>query len=133
MSLDSFNERINRITNKTHYSAADMARGEGGTAVLRYSSPLVEAPGVRRYYKMVLLGLVLGLIAGVLVSGVANPEALWGPGTVYHAHVKLPATAALVLSPVLAVLGCMLQNRLPGLFYATSAYFPAVIAAALYA
>ena len=131
MSLDSFNERINRITNKTHYGPADMARGEG-TAVLMFSSPLEEAPTVRSYYKVILMALVLGLIAGVLVSGSVNPDAMWGPGTELHAYVAMPAAGALIASPILAVLGCMVQRRFPGFFYFTSAYFPAVIAAALY-
>lgn len=132
MSLDSFNDRINRITNKTHYSPADMARGEGA-AVLMYSSPLLEAPSARRYYKAILMGLVLGLIAGVLVAGSANPTSMWGPGTQYYDLVKMPATMALALSPAIAMFGCMVQRHFPGVFYATSTYFPAVIAAALYA
>ena len=132
MSLDSFNDRINRITNKTHYSPADMARGEGA-AVLMYSSPLLEAPSAKRFYKYVLMGLVLGLIAGVLAAGLDNPASMWGPGTAYYGMVKLPVTLALALSPAVAVLGCMMQRHFAGLFYATSSYFPAVIAAALYA
>jgi len=131
MSLDSFNARIDRIANKTHYSPADMARGDG-VAVLRFSSPLEEKPSVRNFYQVMLMGLVLGLITGVLAAGSVNPAALWGPGTEYHVYVALPASVALTASPFIAILGCMLRSRSEAFFYGAAAFFPAVLAAAFY-
>ena len=131
MSQAGFNDRINRITTKTSYASSDFSNGEG-VATLRFSSPLQQAETVRQYHKVILLGLVLGLIAGVLVAGSVNPDALWGPRTAYHAYVALPSAAALICSPFLAILGCMLRNRVPALFYLTAAYLPAVVAAALF-
>lgn len=127
----AFNDRISRITNKSTYGAGDYTEGEG-VATLRFSSPLQKAETVRQYHKVILMGLVLGLIAGVLVSGSVNPDAIWGPGTQYHGYVALPSAIALIASPFLAILGCSLRKRFPGAFYLTAAYFPAVVAASLY-
>ena len=65
MSQNIFNQRIARITNHTG-GGSEMARGEGGTATAIYSSPAVgkDAPTVRRNVKPLLLGAVLGMIAG---------------------------------------------------------------------
>ena len=127
----AFNDRIARITNKRSFSSADMTSGEG-VATLRFSSPLQEAQTVRKYHKVILMGLVLGMIAGVLVSGSVNPNAIWGPGSDYHAYVALPAAGALIASPVLAVLGCMMRKSFPGFFFLAASYFPAVVAASLF-
>ncbi len=130
MSLDSFNDRINRINNRTHYSPADMARGEG-TAVLMYSSPLREELSAKRYYKIVLMGLVLGAIIGVVAGGLEDPAMPWGPGSGYTDLITLPVLLALVAAPVMAIMGCAMQARYPRLFYFSAAYFPAVILAAI--
>lgn len=127
----AFNDRIARITNKTAFGSADYTNGEG-VATLRFSSPLQEAQTVRKFHKVILLGLVLGMIAGVLVSGSVNPDAIWGPGTVYNDYVALPAAGALIASPFLAVVGCMMRKSFPGFFFFAAAYFPAVVAASLY-
>ncbi len=131
MSLDSFNDRINRINSRTQYSPADMARGEGGTAVLMYSSPLREEPSAKRYYKIVLMGLVLGAIIGVVAGGLEDAAMPWGPGSGYSELITLPVLLALVAAPIMAIMGCAMQARYPRLFYFSAAYFPAVILAAL--
>lgn len=130
MSATSFNDRISRINNKTHYGPADMARGEG-TATLRFSSPLQAAPTARRYYKLILMGLVLGAIIGVVAGGLEDPAMPWGPASPYNEMIILPVIIALAAAPFVAMAGCAMQARYPSFFYFAAAYFPAAITAAI--
>ncbi|MGJ8545329.1 MAG: hypothetical protein ACSHWZ_07790 [Sulfitobacter sp.] len=132
MSQDIFNQRIARISGKTAYGRSDMAQGEG-TAVLMFSSPLHQKKTARRNVKPVLMGSVLGMIVGVTLAGSVTPGSYWGPGSAYVEYVKLPAVLGLVLAPLLVVLGVILQKRFPKFFFTTVGYFPAVLAAALFA
>lgn len=130
MSQDIFDARINRITTRTHLKRSDMAEGEGVSAPM-FSSPLPDVPSARRFYKTILMGLVMGAIVGVLAGGLEDPLAAWGPGTTQHPKLVLPVTLGFMLSPFFAMLGVMVQERYPSLFYFAAAYFPAVLTASL--
>ncbi len=132
MSRDIFFDRIARINDHTDRGRDAMTAGDGA-ATSMYSSPVMAsaAPGVRRNYQPLLLGLVLGMIAGAIAAGLENPEMPWGPGFAYNGVIVLPTLLALIAGPVMAIAGCVMRNRFPGFFFFALAYFPAVIATAM--
>ncbi len=132
MSQDIFNQRIARINNHTGYGKSEMATGEGISSSM-YSSPAVEshAPKARRNIKPMLMGAVLGMIAGTIAAGLENPEMPWGPGFEYNEMIVLPTLLALCAGPVMAIAGSAMRARFPSFFFFAAAYFPCVIALAL--
>lgn len=132
MSQELFNQRIARITKHTGHGRAEMATGEG-LAVSKFSSPAMRttAPSARRNFKPILMGAVLGMIAGTIAAGLENPAMPWGPGFDYHQMIVLPVLLALCAGPVMAIFGAVMRARFPSFFFFTAAYFPCVIATAL--
>lgn len=132
MSQDIFNQRIARINNHTASGRGQMATGEG-VATSMYSSPVLgnRAPTARRNIKPVLMGAVLGMIAGTIAAGLENPDMPWGPGFEYNEMIILPVLLALCAGPVMAIAGSAMRARFPSFFFFALAYFPAVIGCAL--
>ena len=132
MSQDIFKERIARINNRPGHGAAQMARGDG-TATSMYSSPMMhkETVAVRRNFKPMLMGLVLGMIVGALVAGLENSAMPWGPGTEFNQYVTIPAVLALCAGPVMAIAASTMRTKFPGFFFFSAAYFPAVVGTSL--
>ncbi len=133
MSHDIFNQRIARINNHSDGGRAHMTRTEGGTATSMYSSPSMvgEIPKARRNVKPLLLGAVLGMIAGTVAAGLENPSMPWGPGFEYNEMVVVLALLALCAGPVMAIAASAMRARFPSFFFFAAAYFPCVIAMAL--
>ncbi|WP_299029929.1 hypothetical protein [uncultured Sulfitobacter sp.] len=132
MSHDIFNQRIARINNHAGYGRAEMATGEG-TATSMFSSPSVasQTPTARRNIKPMLMGAVLGMIAGTIAAGLENPAMPWGPGFEYNEMIIIPTLIALCAGPVMAIAGATMRSRFPSFFFFAAAYFPCVIAMAL--
>jgi hypothetical protein len=133
MSHDIFNQRIARINNHNGRGRAQMAHGDGGTATSMYSSRPVEAeaPGIRSKFKPMIMGAVLGMIAGTIAAGLENPAMPWGPGSDFNEMIVVPALLALCAGPVMAITGSVMRARFPSLFFFAAAYFPCVTATAL--
>lgn len=130
MSLDSFQDRVNRITSRTASSPAQLAIGEGGVAVPKFSSPVSRHnTGPRTSRSFTVTAILFGILMGVVVAGLATKSIIWGPLSGLCCDLEAPATIALLLSPFVAILGCTVQRYAPSLFYATSAYLPAAILA----
>lgn len=132
MSQDIFKQRIARINDHHGYGRVQMAGGEG-TATSMFSSPSLgrDAPKARRNIKPMLLGAVIGMIAGTLAAGLENPLMPWGPGFEYNEMIVLPVLLALCAGPVMAIVASVMRARFPSFFFFAAAYFPSVIATAL--
>ncbi|MEP1767513.1 MAG: hypothetical protein ABJJ53_12845 [Sulfitobacter sp.] len=132
MSQEIFNQRIARINKHAGYGRKEMATGEG-VATSMYSSPALtsDTPAARRNIKPMLLGAVLGMIAGTIAAGLENPQMPWGPGFDYHEMIIMPTLIALCAGPVMAIAGAAMRQRFPSFFFFSAAYFPCVIAMAL--
>lgn len=132
MSQDVFNQRIARINNHGG-GRSHMTRTEGGTATSMYSSPSMvgETPTARGNVKPLMLGAVLGMIAGTIAAGLENPQMPWGPGFAYNDMIMVPALLALCAGPVMAIAAAAMRARFPSFFFFAAAYFPCVIAMAL--
>jgi hypothetical protein len=132
MSHDIFNQRIARINNHAGYGKAEMAKGEG-TATSMYSSRSMssDTPTVRRNIKPMLMGGVLGMLAGTVAAGLENPAMPWGPGFEYNEAIVIPTLLALCAGPVMAIAASAMRARFPSFFFFAAAYFPCVIAMAL--
>ncbi|MGB5863049.1 MAG: hypothetical protein WBG95_01995 [Sulfitobacter sp.] len=132
MSQDLFNARIARINNHSGFGNGKLGTGEG-VATSMYSSPRVadEKKSVRRNFKPMIMGAVLGMIAGAVAAGLENPSMPWGPGFEYNAMITLPAIVALVAGPVMAIAASAMRARFPSFFFFAAAYFPCVVATAL--
>ena len=133
MSQDIFNQRIARINNHAGYGKSEMATGEGGTATSMYSSPSMvsDTPAARRNIKPMLMGAVLGMLAGTIAAGLENPAMPWGPGFEYNEMIIIPVLLALCAGPVMAIAASAMRSRFPSFFFFAAAYFPCVIATAL--
>jgi|GEM_PF-2866234 hypothetical protein len=133
MSQDIFNQRIARINNHSGRGRKTIAHGDGGTATSMYSSRAIEeaAPGARRNFKPLVMGTVLGMIAGTVAAGLENPGMPWGPGSEYNDMIVVPTLLALCAGPVMAIAGSAMRARFPSFFFFAAAYFPCVIATAL--
>ena len=131
MSQDIFNQRIARIT--THTGRNTMAHGEGGTATSMYSSPAIatDAPSARRNIKPMLMGAVLGMIAGTVAAGLESAAMPWGPGFVYNQLLAVIVLVALCAGPVMAIAAATMRARFPSFFFFAAAYFPCVIGCAM--
>ena len=132
MSQDIFNQRIARINNHSG-GRGSMTRTEGGTATSMYSSPSMvgETPTARCNIKPMLMGAVLGMIAGTIAAGLENPAMPWGPGFEYNEMIMMPTLLALCAGPVMAIAASAMRARFPSFFFFAAAYFPCVIAMAL--
>lgn len=133
MSHDIFNQRIARINNHSGGGRTKMTKTEGGTATSMYSSPSMvgEIPKARRNVKPLLLGAVLGMIAGTVAAGLENPSMPWGPGFEYNEMIVVVSLLALCAGPVMAIAASAMRARFPSFFFFAAAYFPCVIATAL--
>ncbi len=134
MSHNSFNERVNRINNRSALGMPQMALGEGGAATSRFSSPMTNtiAPTrARGNLKPMLLGAVLGMIIGALAAGLENSAMPWGVGSDYYDMIAIPVLLALVAGPVMAIAATALRQRMPSLFFFAAAYFPCSVGLAL--
>jgi len=132
MSQDIFNQRIARINNHHGYGRTQMATGEG-TATSMFSSPSVGRTERKasRGVKPLLMGAVLGMIAGTIAAGLENPQMPWGPGFEYNDAIVLPTLLALCAGPVMAIAASVMRSRFPSFFMFAIAYFPCVITAAM--
>lgn len=132
MSQDLFNQRIARINNHAGYGKSELATGEG-TATSMYSSPSMssEVPTARRNIKPMLMGAVMGMLAGTIAAGLENPQMPWGPGFEYNEMIVMPTLLALCAGPVMAIAASAMRSRFPSFFFFAAAYFPCVIAMAL--
>lgn len=133
MSHDIFNQRVARINNHGGRMRTRMAHCDGGTATSMYSSPSMglDAPKARRNIKPMLMGAVLGMIAGAVAAGLENPAMPWGPGFEYNEMIGIAAILALCAGPLMAIMGSVMRARFPSFFFFSLAYFPSVIATAL--
>lgn len=132
MSQQIFNQRIARINNHKGYGRAELSLGEG-VATSMYSSPVVKdrTHTAHSNVKPILMGAVLGMIAGAVAAGLENPAMPWGPGFAYNELIILPTLLALCAGPVMAIAGAAMRARFPTFFFFAAAYFPCVIATAL--
>lgn len=132
MSQDIFNQRIARINEHHGYGREQLASGEG-TATSMFSSPSVakHSPTSRSKLKPLVLGALLGMIAGTLAAGLENPQMPWGPGFDYHEMIVVPTLLALCAGPVMAIVASVMRTRFPRFFFFAVAYFPCVITGSL--
>lgn len=133
MSQDIFNQRIARINNHSGGGRDQVSRGDGGTATSMFSSPSMghSVPTARRNVKPMLMGAVLGMIAGTIAAGLENPSMPWGPNFEYNDLIVMPTLLALCAGPVMAIAAAAMRARFPSFFFFAAAYFPCVIAMAL--
>jgi hypothetical protein len=132
MSQDIFNQRIARINSHSGGARTVLAGGDG-TATSKFSSAGLasDRPTARRNLKPMIMGMMLGLIAGTIAAGLENPSMPWGPGFAYNDMITVPALLALCAGPVLAIAAAPMRVRFPSFFFFAAAYFPCVIASAL--
>lgn len=133
MSQDIFNQRIARINNHSGGGRSNMTRTEGGTATSMYSSPSMvgETPTAHRNVKPMLLGAVLGAIAGTIAAGLESPDMPWGTGFEYNNLLTMIILIALCAGPVMAIAAASMRARFPTFFFFAAAYFPFVIGCAM--
>ncbi|MGJ8597523.1 hypothetical protein [Sulfitobacter sp.] len=132
MSQDIFNQRIARINNHSGGGRSNMTRTEGGTATSMYSSPSMvgDIPTARSNVKPLLLGAVLGAIAGTIAAGLESPDMPWGTGFEYNNLLTMVILIALCAGPVMAIAAATMRARFPTFFFFAAAYFPFVIGCA---
>lgn len=133
MSQDIFNQRIARINNHGGGGRVNMTRTEGGTATSMYSSPSMvgETLTARRNIKPMLMGAVLGAIAGTIAAGLESPDMPWGTSFEYNNLLTMIILIALCAGPVMAIAAASMRARFPTFFFFAASYFPFVIGCAL--
>lgn len=133
MSQDIFNQRIARINNHSDSGRSNMTSTEGGTATSMYSSPSMygETPTARRNVKPMLMGALLGAIAGTIAAGLESPDMPWGTSFEYNNLLTMIILIALCAGPVMAIAAASMRARFPSFFFFAASYFPLVIGCAM--